>query len=322
MARKIERIFAGAALLVTAILPISPVFAQTQQQLHQCLNNIEAFSLDLRIGGCTALIQSGRLEGENLSLAYYNRGIAYFKKSQYDRAIADFDQAIQLDPNSTFALNNRGTAYARKGRFDRAIADFDQAIRLNTNYAITYINRGSAFARKGQYDRAIEDFDQALRLDPNDASAIANRKMAMQLKGSSAGAVSGVASARKKQNSPEQIKATALEVGTSDASARNSLALADRTTSDSPDADSMNGSTFKKESREKQLPSKIIDADSKVPIASKSRNSSSFKSKGKRQHFAVRAHRAKPQSAIARFFQKQQRNIRNAFRSPSRWKIF
>jgi tetratricopeptide (TPR) repeat protein len=116
MARKIERIFAGAALLVTAILPISPVFAQTQQQLHQCLNNIETFSLDLRIGGCTALIQSGRLEGENLSLAYYNRGIAYFKKSQYDRAIADFDQAI----------------------------------RLNTNYAITYINRGSAFARKGQ----------------------------------------------------------------------------------------------------------------------------------------------------------------------------
>jgi tetratricopeptide (TPR) repeat protein len=296
MARKFERVLAGAALIVTAILPVPPVLAQTQQQLHRCLNNIEAFSLGLRIDGCTALIQSGRLAGENLSLAYYNRGIAYFKKSQYDRAITDFDQAIQLDPNSTFALNNRGTAYARKGQYDRAIADFNQAIRLNTNYAITYINRGSAFAKKGQYDRAIEDFDQAIRLDPNDASAIANRKMAMQLNSNSAVAVPGIASAR------------------------NNRSLADQTKSNSPNADSVNASALGKEDPEKQLQRKAASADSKVAVASRSRSASRLKSKIR--HSSVRSHRTKPQSAIARFFQKQQRNIRNAFRSPSRWKIF
>jgi tetratricopeptide (TPR) repeat protein len=140
-----------------------------------------------------------------LSRIFYNRGIAYAKKSQYDRAIADFNQAIRLDPDSIFALNNRGAAYARKGQLDDAIADFNEAIRIDASYAITYNNRGIAYAKKGQYDRAIEDFDQAIRFDPKDASAFKNRDLTKQLMGGGA-ANTELASAPKSRALTEQMK--------------------------------------------------------------------------------------------------------------------
>ncbi|HTS40961.1 MAG TPA: tetratricopeptide repeat protein [Xanthobacteraceae bacterium] len=180
MTQAIQRALASAAFVV-AILPMSPAGAQTQQQVNSCLNKDDSFSPRLRIDGCTATILSDRYSGRELAAIYYHRGIAYAKKGQYDRAISDFDHAIRLDPDSTYAFNNRGAAYARMGRFDVAIADFDEAIRINPSYATTYNNRGIAYAKKGQYERAIEDFDQAIRLDPNDSSSVNNRRLAKQM---------------------------------------------------------------------------------------------------------------------------------------------
>ena len=56
--------------------------------------------------------------------------------------------------------------YGNKGDQDRAIADYDQAIRLDPGLAHAYANRGSAYTDKMDYDRAIADLDQAIRLDP------------------------------------------------------------------------------------------------------------------------------------------------------------
>src|SRR6516165_1397499 len=83
---------------------------------------------DERIVACSRVITAGK---GNLSWAYYNRGLAYQEKGDNDRAIADYDQAIRLDPKYAFAYNGRGNAYKAKGDNDRAIADYDQAIRLD-----------------------------------------------------------------------------------------------------------------------------------------------------------------------------------------------
>src|SRR5262249_22419075 len=50
---------------------------------------------------------------------------------QYDRALADYDRAIELDPNEAIPLNNRGSAYYQIGQADRAMDDFNAAIKLD-----------------------------------------------------------------------------------------------------------------------------------------------------------------------------------------------
>ena len=146
-------------------------------------NRCKGSDPDLSIAGCTAIIQSGQENNVNLANAFYNRGITYGHKGEYDLAIQDFDQALRLNPSFAQALNNRGNAYDDKGAYDRAIQDYDQALRLNPSFAQALKNRGSAYDDKGEYDRAIQDYDQALRLDPSFADAFVNRGVAYQKKG-------------------------------------------------------------------------------------------------------------------------------------------
>jgi tetratricopeptide (TPR) repeat protein len=128
--------------------------------------------------------------GVALAVAYnhrgwvYNiRGLAYDSKGEHDRAIADYDEAIRLDPKNAKAYYNRGASYYDRGELDRALTDYGEATRLDPKDADTYVNRGLAYDRKGEHDRAIADYDEAIRLDPNDADTYVNRGVAYVSKG-------------------------------------------------------------------------------------------------------------------------------------------
>src|SRR5437016_5951869 len=82
---------------------------------------------DLSIGGCTALIQSGQVSKNDLAPVFNRRGIAYARKGELDKAIADFTDAIHLEPDYAAAFNSRGTIYYYKGDYDKAIADYSAA---------------------------------------------------------------------------------------------------------------------------------------------------------------------------------------------------
>ena len=109
---------------------------------------------------------------------YHNRGLVYSYKEDYDSAIADFNQAIKLDPSDAQAYHERGLAYSYKKDYDSAIADFNQAIKLDPSFAYSYNGRGSAYSHKKEYDRAIADFNQAIKLDPSFAYPYHNRGLA------------------------------------------------------------------------------------------------------------------------------------------------
>src|SRR5215510_15579567 len=96
--------------------------------------------------------------------AAFERGVAALTGSAYDQAIADFTQAITLNPQRVEAYHNRGEAYRRQGDYDRALADYTQAITVNSTYAPAYYNRGIVYSNKGDYDRALADYTQALTL--------------------------------------------------------------------------------------------------------------------------------------------------------------
>ena len=155
----------GACLVLTVAATAAE--AQTHEQIDWCENKGNRFSLDLAIRGCTALIQSGRAPSDkDLAMALYNRGHAYLNKNDHDRAIADYTEAIRLDPKDGRVFNNRGFAYALKGEYDRAIADYNEAIRLNPKEAQIFNGRGNAYSNKKEYDLAIADFSEAIRIAP------------------------------------------------------------------------------------------------------------------------------------------------------------
>jgi len=106
------------------------------------------------------------------SRPYANRGNAYACKKDYDRAIADYNKAIDILPTYIYAYNNLGLAYASKGSYDNAISAYTMAIDIGCQeYPEASYNRGNAYAAKKDYDKAIADFSDAVRLQPNYTAA-------------------------------------------------------------------------------------------------------------------------------------------------------
>ena len=171
--------FASAAVMVM----LAPAAAQVSQKWAWCVNQGGMFSADQRISGCSSLIQSGRVSGQNLAVVYHSRGLAYYDKGDDDRAIADYNEAIRLDPNFAYAYSSRGLAYDHKGDLGRADPDYNQAIRLDPKFAQAYFNRGNAYYQKGDDDRAIADYNEAIRLDSKHAYAYNNRGTAYDRQG-------------------------------------------------------------------------------------------------------------------------------------------
>jgi tetratricopeptide (TPR) repeat protein len=164
-----------AAVTAFALLA-SPALAASQRDIRDC----EASDPDRSIAGCTRALASGGMRSP--AVAFYNRGIAWADKGEFDRAIADYNEAIRINPKYADAYHNRANAWKEMGEYDRGIADLDEAIRLSQD-ALHYNSRGFIWIKKGEYDRAIADFSDAIRLNPRFAIPYANRGEAWRLKG-------------------------------------------------------------------------------------------------------------------------------------------
>ena len=80
--------------------------------------------------------------------AYGNRGNAWFKKGEWDKAIADYTEVIKLNPKLAKAYNNRGKAWFEKGDLDKAIADYNEAIKIDPQYIGARDNLKQVLAKK------------------------------------------------------------------------------------------------------------------------------------------------------------------------------
>jgi hypothetical protein len=96
-----------------------------------------------------------------------NRGIAFYRKGDNDRALVEYNKALRLDPNDADVYNNRGVSLGEKGDLDRAIADYSEAIRLNPKFLLALTNRAFTYEKKGAVPEALTDFRSALDMDPS-----------------------------------------------------------------------------------------------------------------------------------------------------------
>ena len=99
---------------------------------------------------------------------YESEGSAYLEKRQYDKAIFNFNRAIEMNTADASAYYNRGRAYGEQGQYDQAISDYSKALEINRMYGDTYFYRGLAYHAKGQYNQAISDYTKALEINPGD----------------------------------------------------------------------------------------------------------------------------------------------------------
>ena len=118
----------------------------------------------------------------NLAIAYNNRGGVYEKTGKLDLALADFNKALELDPKLAHAYNNRGNVHAKNGEIDLAIEEYTQALKIESGNSTFLNNRGVAYANNGDYDLALADYNKALKTDPSDETAIRNRDSAIAAK--------------------------------------------------------------------------------------------------------------------------------------------
>src|SRR5439155_22749138 len=79
-------------------------------------------------------------------------------------AVDYFTARIRRDGKDAYAM--RGWAHKEEGEFDQALADFDEAIRLQPEEKDWYTSRGTALRERRDDGRAFPDFDRALRLGP------------------------------------------------------------------------------------------------------------------------------------------------------------
>ena len=100
--------------------------------------------------------------------ALYARGMFYQDQNQFEKAIADYDEIIKIDPNYAFAHYNKGyiDLVFRKD-FNGGIENFTLAIKAKPDYTEAYYMRGKCYEGKGEAKLAKEDFSKALSIDPD-----------------------------------------------------------------------------------------------------------------------------------------------------------
>jgi tetratricopeptide (TPR) repeat protein len=102
-------------------------------------------------------------------------GEAYYLAGQYDKALENFDRAIEIDPKYSFAIMNRGSTYRAIERYNDSLQDFTTLIELNGKNDEAFASRGETYRLMKQYDNALEDFNRAIEIDPKYSFAIVSR---------------------------------------------------------------------------------------------------------------------------------------------------
>jgi len=105
-----------------------------------CLAAAAAGDADKIIAVCGALVDNDKTERADRIKALFARAGAYDRIGMIDRAIADYDTVLRLDPTQADVFNTRGELWRRKGDRPRALADFAAAIKLNPQHEAARAN--------------------------------------------------------------------------------------------------------------------------------------------------------------------------------------
>ena len=104
--------------------------------------------------------------------AYVNRGHIYLEQSLWDKALADYNRAIEINPKlNGRTYYNRGIIYEMRGKLAEVLADYDKAIELRPSFIPAYFQRANLYLKQENWHNAIKDFEQVIKLEPKEDQA-------------------------------------------------------------------------------------------------------------------------------------------------------
>jgi adenylate cyclase len=117
-------------------------------------------------------VQKALALDDTLSVAIETLGYIYLLKRQHEKAIAEFERAINLNPNLPDLHARFGIALTYVGRLEESLDSFKKAIRLNPIPPSWYLrNFARSYRMVGRYEDSISTYKAALYRSPDDLYA-------------------------------------------------------------------------------------------------------------------------------------------------------
>ncbi|KAG2728192.1 hypothetical protein I3760_01G194000 [Carya illinoinensis] len=129
--------------------------------------------------GAAASSEGGGGTGVNISLK--DKGNEFFKAGNYLKAAALYTQAIKLDPSNPTLYSNRAAAFLQLVKLNKALADAETTIALNPQWEKGYFRKGCILEAMEQYDDASAAFQTALQYNPQSSEVSRKIKRISQL---------------------------------------------------------------------------------------------------------------------------------------------
>ncbi len=159
-----------------------------QREVKDCE---EAVDRQIVVRSCSAVIDRQGADQPSPVIrarAHQKRALARQQIAEYGRSIEDFTAAITLHPNVD-AYNLRGFVFFRAGRLDEAVADFQRAVKLDPNSENGWRFLGAALSDKGEATLAFEAFSAGLQVNNRDPWLYFLRGVALAIRGDREGAL-------------------------------------------------------------------------------------------------------------------------------------
>ncbi|MER5381085.1 tetratricopeptide repeat protein [Streptomyces sp. NPDC002688] len=121
------------------------------------------------------LLARSALHGPGRALAHGVRARELRNSGEYERALAEYDRAVEIDPDEARVHYGRGFTHQLRGDFTAALAAFDRADELRPDTGWIIAERAETHRLAGRFEDAVADFDRAVALDPTDADSLASR---------------------------------------------------------------------------------------------------------------------------------------------------
>lgn len=156
----------GIAKLLATSITLAVVSSATPAlaDMSACDSAFRANGADQQIALYTTCITKGGLPIQDRAGAYNNRGLAYARAGDTDKAFDDFTSAIESDPSWGTSYVNRGYIYSARGDWAKALGDFDKATRLSPVRDQLAAYRAEVRLLATSRDPALRDGGRAVQL--------------------------------------------------------------------------------------------------------------------------------------------------------------